>query len=72
MTDKQATLSVETDRHDVIELLFELDSHKDSIHHNELSYRYGFSYNINFISDSIEEIRIKSHLCRRNRRAIDD
>jgi len=73
MTDPIPNLTVAThDRQITLDVMCKIDRDTDDLHDNDQSFRYGFDYYIDFMTDSLEEIREKSHLCQMSTGDFDD
>lgn len=73
MTESPPHLTVAThDGQITLDVICDIDTDTDNLHDRDQSHRYGFEYYVDFMSDSLEEIREKSHLCRLSRDVTDD
>lgn len=65
MTEPTPQLNVNTHNgQHTLDLICDIDTDTDNLHDRDQSHQYGFNYDIDFMADSLEEIRAKSHLCR--------
>jgi hypothetical protein len=73
MTEPSPQLTVTThDGQHTLDVICDIDTDTDNLHGRDQSHRYGFDYTIDFLDDSLEDIRSKSHLCRLSREVTDD
>ena len=73
MTDPMPNLTIVThDGRITMDVICAIDTDTDTLHGRDQSHRYGFDYYIDFMDDSLEDIRSKSHLCRLSRQVTDD
>lgn len=73
MTESPPQLTVNThDGQHTLDVICGIDTDTDNLHGRDQSHRYGFDYYIDFMTDSLEEIRAKSHLCRLSQEKADD